>query len=217
MNQMLVSTVVALDTDQRVTPIFLADLRFQAMTAGVLAILAPVAALVVQTQPLMLPMLLAPIAAVYNSAQLAVAMGRQASHDALTGLANRELFRDRSVRALEESQTYRPGAGDHDDRPRPLQGDQRHARPPGRRRADLRGGPPARGGTPGRGNRRPPRRRRVRRPAARHPRPLGGRGRRDLPAVGARQVVLGRRRPTGRPGQPRHRALRPITATTCTP
>jgi len=103
-NQILVSTVVAFDSGQRVNPIFVADLRFQAMTAGVLAILAPVAALVVQTQPLMLPMLLAPIAAVYNSAKLAVAMGRQASHDALTGLANRELFRDRSVRALEDSQ-----------------------------------------------------------------------------------------------------------------
>jgi diguanylate cyclase (GGDEF)-like protein len=31
-------------------------------------------------------------------------MGRQARHDALTGLANRELFRERSVRALEEAQ-----------------------------------------------------------------------------------------------------------------
>ena len=31
-------------------------------------------------------------------------MGRQASHDALTGLANRELFRERAVRALEDSQ-----------------------------------------------------------------------------------------------------------------
>ncbi len=103
-NQALVSTVVALDSGQRVSPIFAADLRFQAMTAGVLAVLAPVAAMIVQTQPLMLPMLIAPIAAVHNSARLAVAMGRQASHDALTGLANRELFRDRSVRALEESQ-----------------------------------------------------------------------------------------------------------------
>ena len=44
------------------------------------------------------------MAAVHNSARLAVAMGRQARHDALTGLANRELFRERSVKALEESQ-----------------------------------------------------------------------------------------------------------------
>jgi diguanylate cyclase (GGDEF)-like protein len=104
MNQLLVSTVVALASDQRIRSVFLQDLRFQAMTAGVLAVLAPVAALIVQQQPLMLPMLIAPVAAVHNSARLAVAMGRQARHDALTGLANRELFRERSVKALDESQ-----------------------------------------------------------------------------------------------------------------
>jgi diguanylate cyclase (GGDEF)-like protein len=103
-NQALVSTVVSLASEQQVRTVFVQDLRFQAMTAGVLSILAPVAALVVQTQPLMLPMLIAPVAAVYNSARLAVAMGRQASHDALTGLANRELFRERAVKALEDSQ-----------------------------------------------------------------------------------------------------------------
>ncbi|HEX5019008.1 MAG TPA: EAL domain-containing protein, partial [Actinomycetes bacterium] len=103
-NQLLVSTVVAIDSEQRIGTVFAQDLRFQAMTAGVLAVLAPVAALIIQTQPLMLPMLIAPVAAVHNSARLAVAMGRQARHDALTGLANRELFRERSVRALEESQ-----------------------------------------------------------------------------------------------------------------
>jgi diguanylate cyclase (GGDEF)-like protein len=102
-NQALVSTVVAIASQQPVRPVFLADLRFQAMTAGVLAVLAPVAALIIQTQPLMLPLLIAPVAAVHNSARLAVAMGRQARHDALTGLANRELFRERSVRALEEA------------------------------------------------------------------------------------------------------------------
>jgi diguanylate cyclase (GGDEF)-like protein len=103
-NQALVSTVVAIASQQSIRPVFLADLRFQAMTAGVLAVLAPVAALIIQTQPLMLPLLIAPVAAVHNSARLAVAMGRQARHDALTGLANRELFRERSVRALEEAQ-----------------------------------------------------------------------------------------------------------------
>jgi diguanylate cyclase (GGDEF)-like protein len=102
-NQLLVSTVVAIDSEQRITSVFSQDLRFQAMTAGVLAVLAPVAALIIQTQPLMLPMLIAPVAAVHNSARLAVAMGRQARHDALTGLANRELFRERAVRALDES------------------------------------------------------------------------------------------------------------------
>ena len=48
MNQLLVSTVVALASDQGIRSVFLQDLRFQAMTAGVLAVLAPVAALIVQ-------------------------------------------------------------------------------------------------------------------------------------------------------------------------
>lgn len=102
-NQILISTVVAFASDQRVLPVFVEDLRFQAMTAGVLAVLAPVAALVVQLQPLMLPLMIAPVLAVYNSAKMAVAKERQANHDTLTGLANRELFRQRAIRALDES------------------------------------------------------------------------------------------------------------------
>ncbi len=102
-NQILISTVVAFASERRVWPVFVEDLRFQAMTAGVLAVLAPVAALVVQQQPLMLPLMVAPVLAVYNSAKLAVAKERQANHDALTGLANRELFRQRSIKALDEA------------------------------------------------------------------------------------------------------------------
>ncbi|HVQ17545.1 MAG TPA: bifunctional diguanylate cyclase/phosphodiesterase [Actinomycetes bacterium] len=103
-NHLFVSAVVALASDQRVLPVFLEDLRFQATTAGVLAAMGPVAALTVEAQPLMLPLLVAPVVAVYNSATLAVAKEQQANHDALTGLANRELFRGRAIRALEESQ-----------------------------------------------------------------------------------------------------------------
>ncbi|MEO8329653.1 MAG: diguanylate cyclase, partial [Candidatus Nanopelagicales bacterium] len=102
-NHVLVSTVVALASGRPAMPVLLEDLRFQAMTAGVLAVLGPVAAVTVEAQPLMLPLLVAPVVAVYNSATLAVAKEQQAYHDSLTGLANRELFRDRSVRALEES------------------------------------------------------------------------------------------------------------------
>ena len=102
-NQLLVSAVVALDSNQPILRIFREDLRFQAMTAGVLAAIGPVTAVAVESQPLMLPLLIAPVVAVYNSATLAVAKEQQAYHDSLTGLANRELFRDRSVKALEES------------------------------------------------------------------------------------------------------------------
>jgi len=102
-NHVLVSAVVALASDQNIMPVFLEDIRFQAMTAGVLAALGPVAAVTIEFQPLMLPLLVAPVVAVHNSATMAVAKEQQANHDALTGLPNRELFRGRAVRALEES------------------------------------------------------------------------------------------------------------------
>ena len=102
-NHLLVSAVVALASDQHIMPVFLEDIRFQAMTAGVLAALGPVAAVTIEFQPLMLPLLVAPVVAVHNSATMAVAKEQQANHDALTGLPNRELFRGRAVRALDES------------------------------------------------------------------------------------------------------------------
>ena len=102
-NHVLVSAVVALASDQHIMPVFLEDIRFQAMTAGVLAALGPVAAVTIEFQPLMLPLLVAPVVAVHNSATMAVAKEQQANHDALTGLPNRELFRGRAVRALDES------------------------------------------------------------------------------------------------------------------
>jgi PAS domain S-box-containing protein len=69
-----------------------------------------------------------------------------AQHDALTGPANRALFRERLGRAPAAARRAGGGAV---PRPRPLRAGQRHPRPPGRRR------PPAR-------RRRPPARPRAR-------------------------------------------------------
>ena len=103
-NHALVSTVVALQSRQPILVIMGGDIRFQSMTNGVLAALGPIAAVAVQQQPLMLPLLIAPVLAVYRSADLAIQKERQAHHDTLTGLPNRELFRDKAERALAESQ-----------------------------------------------------------------------------------------------------------------
>ena len=102
-NHTLVSTVVALQSNQPIGLIMRGDIRFQMMTNGVLAALGPVTALVVGQQVLMLPLLIAPVWAVYRSADMAVSREYQAHHDILTGLPNRELFRAKAERALAES------------------------------------------------------------------------------------------------------------------
>ena len=75
-----------------------------------------------------------------ENARLYDEIRHQALHDGLTGLANRVLFRDRVVQALERQPRPRgPAVRDPVHRPRRLQGPQRHARPRPRRRRPDRG------------------------------------------------------------------------------
>ncbi len=103
-NHLLISTVVALWSGQPVHVILRDDLRFQTTTSGVLVSLGPLAASAVELSPAMLPLLAAPVLAVHSSARTALAREKEAQHDPLTGLANRQLFREKSERALAESQ-----------------------------------------------------------------------------------------------------------------
>ena len=60
-----------------------------------------------------------------------------ALHDHVTELPNRVLFHDRVHQAAKRAARDGCGARGADDRPRPLQGDQRHPRPPQRRPAAV--------------------------------------------------------------------------------
>jgi diguanylate cyclase (GGDEF)-like protein len=100
-NDGLVSVVAALATGQSVATMVRDDMRFKLETSGVLVALGPVAALVVGTSVLMLPLLVLPVLAVRRTSQLAALREHQSLHDPLTGLANRVLFRRRLERAVE--------------------------------------------------------------------------------------------------------------------
>ncbi len=102
-NHTLISSVVALASDRPVLGILRDDLRFQAATSGVLVVLGPLAALAAQSTSWMLPLLAAPVLAVHHSASMALAREHEALHDPLTGLANRQLFREKAERTLAES------------------------------------------------------------------------------------------------------------------
>ena len=94
-----------------------------------------------------------------------------------------------------------------DDRHRPLQGDQRRARPRRRRRGAARGRAPPRGAPARRRRRRPPRRRRDPRPAARRRTPRAPRRWPTRSATPIAATPVHARRPIAVTRQPRQRRV----------
>ena len=101
-NQGLTTAVLSIVTSTGLLQGLRRDLQGHASSFGVLLALAPVVVHATDFSPLLVLLLLMPIAAVHTSAQLAVERERQALHDDLTGLPNRALFHERAARAVHD-------------------------------------------------------------------------------------------------------------------
>ncbi len=110
-NNGAVAAAISLHTSQRFWPVTREVVATQSLPSVILLGLAPVAAMVAVVSPMMLPLLVLPIIGVMNSAQLAAQRQHEALHDGLTQLPNRELFRRRAERAIEQAGGASPMVG----------------------------------------------------------------------------------------------------------
>src|SRR3954451_3255663 len=107
-NGVLVATVIALSRGYEVVSFVRTDFAFVAASAGLALGLAPIAVLAARFSPVLVPALMLPLYGVHRAARQAVELEHQTLHDALTGLPNRILLRQRTERALAKA----TGGGD---------------------------------------------------------------------------------------------------------
>ncbi|MBP2703330.1 EAL domain-containing protein [Microbispora sp. RL4-1S] len=99
----LVCGAVALHERRPVSRVLRASVGPQALVYTALLGLAPLVVVVMAHSPALVPLFIAPLAAVYFTATLSLRRDHQATHDGLTGLPNRKMLILRTEEALAEA------------------------------------------------------------------------------------------------------------------
>ncbi|GIH78725.1 putative bifunctional diguanylate cyclase/phosphodiesterase [Planobispora longispora] len=102
---LLVSGAVALHERRSIHRVIKTTIGHQSLVYAGLLGLAPLVVVVMNYSPALVPLFVAPLAAVYFTATLSVRRDHQAMHDGLTGLPNRKMLVLRTEEALAEART----------------------------------------------------------------------------------------------------------------
>ena len=100
-NTGVVGVAVSLYQKVPVARYFRSDAGFVAITGAVMLLLAPIVIAATAYSVVLIPLCLAPVAAIYNATWQSARSAHEARHDALTGLPNRTAFHDAVAQAIQ--------------------------------------------------------------------------------------------------------------------